>query len=90
MYNKKYRFDMIEEFNGRNRIYDNMKGRICYPAYLKVGERGWMLYENEVDEEWIRFPHRLHTSIIQNVEYENDRIIVTTENTRFVLGVIAG
>lgn len=89
MYNNKYRFEKIEEFNGHNHIYDGMEGRICYPAYLKVGERGWLLYENEVDDWMMRVvPHRLHTSIIKNVEYKYKHLIVTTENTRFTLGVV--
>ena len=90
MYNNKHRFEKIEEFNHHNPIYEGMEGRICYPAYLKVGERGWLLYENEVDD-WmpVVVPHRLHTSIIKNVEVtRGNQIIVTTENTRFTLGVV--
>lgn len=90
MYNKKYRFEKIEEFNRHNPIYEGMEGRICYPAYLKVGERGWILYERE-DEPGC-WPHRMHTSVIQNVEYAKDfkvsKIIVTTENTRYILGLV--
>ena len=33
------------------------------------------------------YPHRLHTSIIQDVKYSAYRIIVTTENTRLTLKV---
>lgn len=89
MYSNKYRFEKIEEFNHHNPIYEGMEGRICYPAYLKVGERGWLLYENEVDD-WmpVIVPHRIHTSVIQKVEYKYKYLIVTTENTRFTLGVV--
>lgn len=89
MYSNKYRFEKIEEFNHHNPIYDGMEGRICYPAYLKVGERGWLLYENEVDD-WmpVIVPHRIHTSTIKNVEYKYKHLIVTTENTRFTLRVV--
>ena len=89
MYSNKHRFEKIEELNGHNPIYDGMEGRVCYPAYLKVGERGWLLYENEVDD-WlpVMIPHRLHTSVIKNVIYNDDSIIVATENTILVLGVV--
>ena len=83
MYSKKYRFEKIEQFNRPNYIYLEMEGRVCYPAYLKVGERGWILYERE--DEW---PHRLNTSPIQNVEYTDDLIVITTMNTRLTLKVI--
>lgn len=94
MYNKKYRFDKIEEFNHYNPIYEGMEGRICYPAYLNPGERGWILYENEVND-WmpVIVPHRLHTSVIKNVEYivgDELGIVITTENTRFTLKSIEG
>lgn len=91
MYNKKYYFEKIEQFSGRyvwgssNPVYDGMQGRVCYPAYLNLGERGWILYERE-DEPGC-YPHRLHTSIIQEVEYTDDRIVVTTEHTRLTLKV---
>lgn len=91
MYNKKFYFEKIEQFSGRhpwggsNPAYDGMEGRICYPAYLNVGERGWILYERE--DEPSCYPHRLHTSIIQDVKYSAYRIIVTTENTRLTLKV---
>lgn len=82
MYNKKYIIEKIEEFNHRNPIYDGVEGRIAYPAYFNVGERGWFLW---IEDEWFKeFAHRIHTSVIQNVEYLDHMIIVETENTRFV------
>ena len=84
MYNKKYRFAKIEQFHRHNPVYDDMEGCVCYPVYLKVGERGWVLYE----EEWDYIPHRLQLSIIKNVECFDDKIIITTENTRLTLEVI--
>lgn len=86
MYNKKYRFERIEQLNRPNYIYLDMEGRVCYPAYLNPGERGWILYEKE--DELDRIPHRLHTSLIQNVEYTDNSIVITTMNTRFTLKVI--
>lgn len=92
MYNKKYKLEKIEEFNGHNYIYDGVEGNICYPAYFNVGERGWFLYIE--DNGWREYAHRIHTSIVKNVEYfddmeyEDDYIIVETENTRFTFRLI--
>lgn len=86
MYNKKYCLDKIEEFNGHNPIYDDMNGVICYLAYLNVGERGWFLY---IDENyWYEYAHRIHTSIIQDVEYNDNQVVVTTQNTKFTFTLI--
>lgn len=86
MYSKKYRFEKIEQFRGLNHTYDDMEGRVCYPAYLKVGERGWILYE--IEGEYPCWPHRLHTSPIKNVERLRDcTLVITTENTRMILAV---
>lgn len=88
MYNKKYYLEDIKELNNHNPIYDDMVGETCYLAYLKVGERGWFLYE---DNDWLGC-HRVHTSVIKNVEYSSfiddtgyccERIIVETQNTKF-------
>ena len=85
MYNKKYRLEKIEEFNGCNPMYENMEGAVCYLAYLNVGERGWFLWEAN---DWITC-HRIHTSIIQDIEYtRGNQIIVTTQNTKFTFTLI--
>ena len=86
MYSKKYRIEKVEQFGSNNPIYENAEGCVCYPAYLKVGERGWLLYEVQLEDEWRAYPHRLHTSIIQNVKYWRDgSIVITTEHTRLTL-----
>lgn len=88
MYSKKYRIDKIEQFRGLNHTYDDMEGCVCYPAYLKEGERGWVLYERE--DEPGGWPHRLHTSEIENVDYLDwlGAIVITTRNTQLTLKVI--
>lgn len=93
MYNKKYRLEKIEEFNRHNPIYEYIEGSICYPAYFNVGERGWFLW---IEEGLIKeFAHRIHTSIVENIEYfddmayEDDYIIVETENTRFKFRLVS-
>lgn len=87
MYSKKYIIEKIEEFNAHNPLYEDMEGNICYPAYFNIGERGWFLY---IRKDWFEapIPHRVHTSIVQNVEYVGDEIVLTTENTRFTFKII--
>ena len=85
MYSKKYILKKIEEFHRHNHLYDDVEGRTCYLAYLKVGERGWILHQKN-DYDW---PHRIHTSIIQKVDCtRSNQVIVTTENTRFTFEVV--
>ena len=83
MYNKKYRVEKIEQFGRENPIYENMEGCVCYPAYLNIGERGWILCETDTYSG--AYPHRLHTSIIKNVVHTNEHIVITTENTKLTL-----
>ena len=87
MYNKKYRLDKVEEFNRHNPIYDDAEGCTCYLAYLNVGERGWFLYE---ENDWFSTPHRIHTSIVKDVEYNDNQVVVETQNTRLTFGLING
>lgn len=95
MYNKKYIIEKIEEFNGHNPIYDGVEGRIAYPAYFNVGERGWFLYEADGLDSWFTSAHRIHTSIVNNIEYFDnmaycdDYFIVETQNTRFTFRLIS-
>lgn len=83
MFNKKYCLDNIEEFNKHNPIYDDVEGQICYLAYLNVGERGWFLYE----DDWLGC-HRIHTSVIKDIEYTDNQVIVATQNTKFTFTLI--
>ena len=86
MYNKKYILEKIEELNHHNPIYEDMEGKVAYPAYFNVGERGWFLW---IENDWFNeFAHRIHTSTVKNVEYVDDTIIVETQNTKFVFRMI--
>ena len=86
MYDKKYIIEEIEEFNEHNDLYDNIKGSICYPAYFKVGERGWFLYESDY---WYNMKaNRVCTTEIKSVEYIDDMIIVVTQNTKFTFRLV--
>lgn len=82
MYNKKYILEKIEEYNHYNPIYDGVEGSYAYPSYFNVGERGWFLWiENGLFGKEIA--HRVHTSIVKNVEHFDGYFVVETQNTRF-------
>ncbi len=86
MYNKKYYLEKIEEFNGHNPIYDDIEGVVCYPAYLNIGERGWFLY---IEDGWFKeYAHRIHTSVIKDVVYTDNQVLVETQNTKFTFTLI--
>lgn len=84
MHSKKYRLEKVEEFGRHNPLYEDIAGHVCYLAYLKVGERGWILHHKS-EYDW---PHRIHTSVVQAVKYKDDRVIVMTENTKFTFEVV--
>lgn len=87
MHSKKYILDKIEEFGKHNPLYEGVESSLCYLAYLHVGERGWFLYHRgNVFRSDI--PHRVHTTTVEDVEYTDNQVIVTTQNTRFIFKVI--
>ena len=86
MYDKKYCLEKIEEFNRHNYIYEDAEESVCYPAYFKVGDRGWFLIET--NEHGFISAHRIHTTVVKSVEYVEDVIIVETQNTKFTFRVI--
>jgi len=80
-FNKKYRAVSVKSTDNRE-VHDNIRGKICYPAYFKVGERGWFLCEMSD----ILFPtpvHRMNTSTVRKVEYYDNGFTVFTENTTY-------
>jgi hypothetical protein len=87
MYNKKYVLESITEFNKHNPLYDDMEGSTCYLAYFNVGERGWFLWEAN---DWFGDTHRIHTSEVKEVEYRDNQVVVTTQNTKFVFTMVDG
>lgn len=81
MYNKKYRLVEIKSTKS-NPFHSSILNKVCYPAYLNIGERGWFLCDTE---DYCDPVHRLHTTLIKDVKYTHDnKIIVTTENTEYV------
>lgn len=81
MYNKKYCLTQITELRKPNPMHEAILNTICYLAYLNPGEQGWFLSEME---DIFCGVHRIHTSTVRSVEYNNPEIIVTTENTTYV------
>ena len=82
MYNKKYKLVDINEFNGHNPLYDNVgEGSVCYLVYLNPGERGWWMF---IDNDRFGIPHRVHTSIVKDVQYVDNHVVVITENTKLM------
>lgn len=77
-YDKQFKATKVETKGFRRDIHDEVEGSICYPAYFKVGERGWFLVKTD---DMFGYFHRFHTSKIKNVIYEDKRIIVETKNT---------
>jgi hypothetical protein len=85
MYNKKYRLEKVEEFGRHNPVYATMLDCVCYPAYFNVGESGLFLYATG---NLFEMPHRVHTSMVEEVQYTRDnKLVVTTQNTRLTFSL---
>lgn len=87
-YDIKFKCASVQQVHNTDNPYPrSIEGAVCYPAYLKQGERGWILFE--VYEIFGQVPsvHRFHTSEIQELEYEQDKIIVHTENSIYTFEV---
>lgn len=59
-----------------------LRGKICYPAYFKVGLRGWFLCEMP-ESLFSTSVHKIHTSVVQKVEYYDNGLTVYTQNTTY-------
>lgn len=81
MYNKKYNLREINELRKPNPMHEEILNTTCYLAYLNQGERGWFLCDMN---DMFGGIHRIHTSIIKSVEYNDTEIVVTTENTVYI------
>ena len=85
MYNKKYRLTDIKSQKW-NPLHDRLINKVCYLAYLNVGERGWFLYDTQEPMDPV---HRICTSVIKNVKYtRSNQVIVITENTKYTFDLI--
>lgn len=86
MYNKKYRLVEIESYMWQNPLHEQIKGRICYLAYLNEGERGWFLAETD---DMFKPVHRIHTSKVKDIQHPTDnQIVVRTQNTKYVFELV--
>lgn len=79
MYKKKYRLKSISS-RRNNPMYAEILGKVCYIAYLNVGERGWFLCDTE---EVIDPVHRIRTSEVKDVQYTDNKVFVSTNNTKY-------
>ena len=79
VYDKKYRVKVVnpKKFNP---VHDSVTGAVCYPAYFKIGERGWFLFETN---DFTNPVHRLHTSEVLNITQLDNGFIVYTKNTQY-------
>ena len=85
MYNKKYRLADIKSQKW-NPLHDMIINKVCYLAYLNVGERGWFLYDTQDPMDLV---HRICTSVIKKVKYtRSNQVIVITENTKYTFNLI--
>lgn len=76
MFDKKYILKNVisKKIKGPWRM--DMMEKICYPVYFRRGERGWFLCEmGDIN------PHRIHTSIVEKVEWDGTNFTVETANT---------
>jgi len=64
-----------------NPIHDIVQGSPAVILEARVGERAWFAYKLEEDEfhPW----HRVHTSLVENIEELVDKIVLNTENTKY-------
>lgn len=69
-------------------LHNAIIGAVCYPAYVKEGERAWILVAFDEGK-----PHRLHTSNVIGTYFEeitSDEVVtgyrftIETENTEYV------
>lgn len=71
----RYKISDIQEFGIHNPAYDNVVGRVCYPAYIVKGERGLFL----IDSDDGTIPHRFLTSPIADVFCGESEILIRTQ-----------
>lgn len=79
MFDHRYRLEeIISKTDVEAKDKEDFLGKICYPAYFKVGERGWFLRETD---GCTYAPDRIITPKIEKVEWNGANFTVETENT---------
>lgn len=88
MFSTKYHIESIEEFSKSNPMHDEIMGKICYPAYFKVGERGIFLVDTEKEPIIFRYD-RILTSLVKEVVTNRDGgFTVTTKNSKYIFKAV--
>ena len=86
MFDKKYRVVSVES-KKFNPMHERVRESFCcYPAYFKIGERGWFLFIEGCGYDY--FSHKVHTTRVKDVIYTENRITVMTENTEYIFEVM--
>lgn len=64
-------------------VHEDVLGRPCYIAYLRVNEQGVISYLPDWDEKY----HSLRTSTVENFTHSNDGncVFIETRNTVYTL-----
>lgn len=83
MYDIKYKFVKVK-WNNENDITEKFDHIVCYPVYLRVGEKGVLMYDTRYNgfQTWI-------LPIITEVKYCRDNSIrIQTQDEEYVLKAI--
>jgi uncharacterized protein (DUF779 family) len=65
-------------------MHKQIRGKVCYPAYFKVGERGMFLVDMEDAPSYLSI-HRIFTTKVQKVTDMGDGgFSVATKNSIYV------
>ena len=78
MFSSRYRLVSIISSKNESQKQEDFLGKICYPAYFKVGENGWFLCETD---GCTYAPDRIRTSEVKNVGWDGTNFTVETVNT---------
>ena len=86
MFNLRYKLVEITSTKDNQPKHEDFLGKICYPAYFKVGEEGWFLCETD---GCTYAPDRIRTSEVKNVQFfRNNSFVVFTNNSKYVFEAI--
>ena len=83
MCNKKYRLMNIVT-DKYNPIHEPIIGKICFPAYFNIGERGWFLYK---PYDLFDRTEKVHTSVVEYYIKTPEGFTVQTNNSKYVFKV---
>lgn len=78
---KRYIIEDIHEKGRRNYRHDIILNCLCYLAYVKVGERAWILYQETHEYH----PHVCHLSTVQEVRRSPGILTIETKNSIYTL-----